>query len=83
MPSLTNTNCDLILRHLGIEVKFRLLSTLCRDLLGNGENRGTLSGEICGLCVENSSYKDMAANISDTWILQQLSGESNLGCVKP
>lgn len=51
-------------------------------MLENGENRGVL-GEICGLCVENRSYKDVAANMSDTWILQQLSGEGNLGCVKP
>lgn len=62
---------------------FRFLPALCRDLLGNGENRGALSGEIFGLGVENRSYKDVTTNISDNWILQQLSGESNLGYVKP
>lgn len=71
LPSLTNINYDLILIHLEIEVIFRLLPALCRSMLENGENQGALLAEICGLCVENRSYKDVAANTSDSWILQR------------
>lgn len=78
LPLLANINCDLILKHLGIEVIFRLLPALCRSMLENGENGAASLGEICGLCVANRSYKDEAVNVSDTWVLQQLSGERNL-----
>lgn len=67
-------SCDLILTHVEIEEIFQLLPALYRTMLENWENGGALLGEIWGLCIEKISYKDVAADISDTWILQQLSG---------